>query len=137
MLGLAPCRGGLAGTRQQFVGIHPVLAQTDALVAAVGVAGVGDRWLSTGADGRRQLVSRHVEERAQQPRPGRLALPCHAGQPAVAAARGQPQGHRLGLVVAMMSQQQVEDAFGAAGGDEQFVADVPRRLLDAGGGPGP
>ena len=82
-----------------------------------------------------RLGHRRAAAAAAAARRARVPPPCRRGRSAPLPRRAT-QRHRLGLVVAVMRQQQVEDRLGPASVQQQSHAGGARRRLDAGRGLG-
>lgn len=105
--------------------------QTRPLEPGVEVRGVVDPDNASRPQGRRKPGPRHAEQRSQQTDVGPFEQCRHAGKPIGAAAARGAHGHRLGLIVGLMRDQQVQDAVLAAGIAQQTIARLPGGLLDA------
>src|SRR5262249_37216671 len=71
----------------------------------------------------------HAQQRTEQPAMPQLAHAAHRGEALDAAAALEAQEERLGLIVPVMGDEEVEAAARAAPGVERAVAGLARRRL--------
>jgi len=112
-------------------------AQARPLEAAVDVRRVVDPRYGPRLEGRGQASPRDREQRPQQ-----AGLPLfdqrrHTGKAVWSAQPGGAHRYRLGLIVGMMSEQQMQDAMPSAGLEHQPVARLAGGFLEAARGLGP
>lgn len=103
--------------------------QSRPLETGVGIGGVVDPGDVSRLERGRQTHPPHGQERPQETNLRPFDERRHAREPVRAAGPGGAHRNRLGLVVGVMSHQEMKDAALPAGFPQQTIAGVARRLL--------
>ena len=127
-----------AGAGGEAFGAQPLPCQrpTDGAQAGAGiggraVGGVLDPGEASGGAGGGEGRLGHRQQRSQQAQLGQLADGGHGGETVGAAAVGEAEQQGFRLILAVMAEQEMENAGRRRPLDQQPVARFPRRRLDA------
>lgn len=108
--------------------------QTGPLEARVSVGRVVNPGNAFRLQDRCQPLPRHRQQRPQQADVSAFDQGRHAGEPVRPTLPRRPHGHGLGLVVSVVSHQEVEDTSAAAGVPQQPISRLASGQLQAGCG---